>query len=86
MTVGNTIIETPFAWRCRRHEIQLAYSGVLDELSKRSDTLTIHQTPPILERNACTTMKERFRPQLRTPMTAIGPSTTPDLYLTLPTS
>lgn len=33
MTVGSNLIEAPFAWRCRRHEIQLAYSGILDQLS-----------------------------------------------------
>ncbi|KAM4064612.1 lysine amidinotransferase [Hirsutella rhossiliensis] len=32
MTVGHTIIEAPFAWKCRRHEIQLAYADILDEL------------------------------------------------------
>jgi glycine amidinotransferase len=48
MTVGNTIIEAPFAWRCRRHEIQLAYSGVLNELSKHSDAVTVCWAPAIL--------------------------------------
>ena len=48
MTVGNTIIESPFAWRCRRREIQLAYSGILDELSKQNDSLTICRAPTIV--------------------------------------
>lgn len=25
MTVGNTLVESPFPWCCRRYEIQLAY-------------------------------------------------------------
>ena len=48
MTVGNTIIEAPFAWHCRRHEIQLAYSTILGELSKRNNLLTIYRAPTIL--------------------------------------
>jgi glycine amidinotransferase len=32
--VGNTLIEAPFAWRCRRHEVRLAYGGILDELMR----------------------------------------------------
>lgn len=32
MTVGDTLIEAPFAWRCRRHEVQLGYSEILDQL------------------------------------------------------
>ncbi|PFH62183.1 hypothetical protein XA68_14724 [Ophiocordyceps unilateralis] len=32
MTVGSTVIEAPFAWTCRRQEIKLAYTGILDEL------------------------------------------------------
>jgi glycine amidinotransferase len=51
MAVGNTIIESPFAWRCRRHEIQLGYSGILDELSKRDGSLTICRAPTILGRD-----------------------------------
>ncbi|KAK0623877.1 hypothetical protein B0T14DRAFT_536613 [Immersiella caudata] len=34
MVVGNTLIEAPFAWRCRRDEIRLAYGGILDELMR----------------------------------------------------
>lgn len=34
MTVGQSIIESPFAWSCRRHEIELAYAGILGELAK----------------------------------------------------
>ncbi|KAK3939385.1 mitochondrial glycine amidinotransferase [Diplogelasinospora grovesii] len=33
MTVGNTLIEAPFAWKCRRHEVQLGYSDILDQLA-----------------------------------------------------
>ncbi|KAL9099681.1 MAG: hypothetical protein Q9163_004855 [Psora crenata] len=34
MVVGNTIIEACYAWRCRRREIPLAFSCILDELEK----------------------------------------------------
>lgn len=33
MTVGNTLIESPFAWACRRREVDLGYSSILRELS-----------------------------------------------------
>lgn len=36
MTVGSTLIEAPFAWRCRRHEIQLAYSDILEKVGSGS--------------------------------------------------
>lgn len=32
LVIGNTIIESCFAWSCRRHEVQLAYGGILDQL------------------------------------------------------
>jgi glycine amidinotransferase len=51
MVVGNTIIESHFAWRCRRHEIRLAYSEILDELRKRDGSLTICRAPTILGRD-----------------------------------
>ena len=53
MAVGNTIIEAPFAWGCRRHEIQLAYSGILDELSKRSDSFSAKPSAPHYKNWAC---------------------------------
>lgn len=33
MTVGDTVIEACFAWRSRKHEIELAFSCILDELA-----------------------------------------------------
>lgn len=33
LTVGSTLIEAPFAWRCRRHEVQLAYGDILEQLA-----------------------------------------------------
>lgn len=33
MTVGDTVIEACFAWQCRKHEIELACSCILDELA-----------------------------------------------------
>ncbi|RDA82973.1 hypothetical protein CP532_4468 [Ophiocordyceps camponoti-leonardi (nom. inval.)] len=35
MTVASTVIEAPFAWKCRRHEIQMAYTDILDDLVSR---------------------------------------------------
>ncbi|RDA90800.1 hypothetical protein CP533_0505 [Ophiocordyceps camponoti-saundersi (nom. inval.)] len=32
MTVASTVIEAPFAWKCRRNEIRLAYTDILDDL------------------------------------------------------
>ena len=34
LTVGNTIIEAPFAWRSRSNEICLGFSKILKDLSK----------------------------------------------------
>jgi len=36
LTVGNAIIEAPFAWKCRRDEIELAFSDILHEIGKDS--------------------------------------------------
>lgn len=36
ITVGHHIIEAPFAWRCRRQEVNLAYGRILEELSQDS--------------------------------------------------
>ena len=33
LTVGNHIIEAPFAWSCRSQEIKLAFSNILDALA-----------------------------------------------------
>ena len=33
MTVGDTVIEACFAWQCRKHEIELSFSRILDELA-----------------------------------------------------
>lgn len=34
MTVGNTLIESCFAWACRGGEIELAYGGLLEDLGR----------------------------------------------------
>ncbi|KAF7553666.1 hypothetical protein G7Z17_g3442 [Cylindrodendrum hubeiense] len=47
MTVGDTLIESPFPWRCRRNEIQLGYSDILDQLSS-SGSGRICRAPLIL--------------------------------------
>lgn len=33
MTVGDRLIEACFAWQCRKYEIHLCFSGILDELA-----------------------------------------------------
>jgi glycine amidinotransferase len=35
MTVGDTVIEACFAWQCRKNEIELCFSGILDELAAK---------------------------------------------------
>lgn len=47
MTVGTALIEAPFAWRCRRHEITLAYSDILSELGSSDLGATICRAPLI---------------------------------------
>lgn len=47
MTVGSALIEAPFAWRCRRHEITLAYSDILSELGSSDSGATICRAPLI---------------------------------------
>ncbi|KHN97452.1 lysine amidinotransferase [Metarhizium album ARSEF 1941] len=47
MVVGNTLIEAPYAWRCRRDEIQLAYTGILDKVAA-SGTARICRAPRIV--------------------------------------
>lgn len=47
LTVGNHIIESAFAWGCRRHEIALAYEDVLSELAQDPFVRVIRApTPP----------------------------------------
>ncbi|KAH8159762.1 hypothetical protein CIB48_g8484 [Xylaria polymorpha] len=46
LSVGSMLIEAPFAWRCRRHEISLAYSDIISELSS-SNSVTICRAPLI---------------------------------------
>ncbi|KAL8842518.1 MAG: hypothetical protein Q9170_000472 [Blastenia crenularia] len=47
MTVGNTLIESLFSWRCRRDEVQLGYSGILDQLTSSGSGL-IYRAPTII--------------------------------------
>ncbi|KAK4615889.1 L-arginine:L-lysine amidinotransferase [Fulvia fulva] len=47
MSVGSALIEAPFAWRCRRHEITLGYSGILSQLSMGDSGATICRAPLI---------------------------------------
>ncbi|KAG6130400.1 hypothetical protein E4U25_007181 [Claviceps purpurea] len=48
MTVGNTLIESPFAWACRREEVELGYSTILSELSSGSGPARICHAPTIV--------------------------------------
>ncbi|KAL8784907.1 MAG: hypothetical protein Q9195_008844 [Heterodermia aff. obscurata] len=43
LVVGNTIIESCFAWSCRSREIQLAYASLLDELAEDGQTRIIRR-------------------------------------------
>ncbi|KAJ2979320.1 hypothetical protein NQ176_g3331 [Zarea fungicola] len=47
MSVGSALIEAPFAWRCRRHELTLAYSDILSELGSSNSGATICRAPLI---------------------------------------
>jgi glycine amidinotransferase len=38
MTVGHCLVEAPFAWGCRKHEIQLAFGDILTTLAKGQST------------------------------------------------
>ena len=46
LSVGNTLVEAPFAWGCRRNEIKLGYSEILNELSQ-SGSSRICRAPQI---------------------------------------
>ncbi|UNI23077.1 Glycine amidinotransferase [Purpureocillium takamizusanense] len=48
MTVGTSLIEAHFAWRCRRHEVQLAYADILSELAGSNGPGRICPAPVIL--------------------------------------
>lgn len=50
MTVGSTLVGAPFAWRCRRQEITLAYSNILEDLSS-SNSVQIRRAPLITRRD-----------------------------------
>jgi glycine amidinotransferase len=51
MSVGNTLIEAPFAWRCRHREIEVGYSDILHELSSGGSTARICRAPIIVGRD-----------------------------------
>ncbi|XWW96077.1 hypothetical protein V2A60_004047 [Cordyceps javanica] len=57
LVVGNTLIEAPYAWRCRRNEIQLAYSRILDEIGA-SGTARICRAPQIIGQDTIYDNKE----------------------------
>ena len=45
MTVGDTVIEACFAWQCRKHEIELSFSLILDKLA--AEGARIVRTPQL---------------------------------------
>ena len=51
LSVGNTLIEAPFAWPCRRHEMQLAFAPILDELA-RDPTVRVVRAPEVTNPDA----------------------------------
>lgn len=48
MTVGSTLIEAPFGWICRRNEIELGYSDILDELKASQGAARICRAPLVV--------------------------------------
>ncbi|EER27397.1 Amidinotransferase family protein [Coccidioides posadasii C735 delta SOWgp] len=49
MTVGNTVIEAPFAWGCRKQEVELGYSDILSALAEDGLSKVV-RAPKILGR------------------------------------
>ena len=47
MTVGSPLIEAPFAWRCRRHEIEMGYANIFAQLGV-AGTARICRAPQII--------------------------------------
>ncbi|KJZ74744.1 hypothetical protein HIM_05861 [Hirsutella minnesotensis 3608] len=48
MTVGHTLIEAHFAWRCRRHEIELGFRDILDQLSGGNSRGQLYRAPVVV--------------------------------------
>lgn len=46
LTVGNYIIESAFAWSCRRQEIELAFEDILKELARDPDVRVVRAPKP----------------------------------------
>ncbi|OAA72440.1 lysine amidinotransferase [Cordyceps fumosorosea ARSEF 2679] len=51
MTVGSTLIESAFAFGCRRHEVDLGYSEILAQLSAGTSPATIVRAPRLIGRD-----------------------------------
>ncbi|KAK3500440.1 uncharacterized protein B0T23DRAFT_41995 [Neurospora hispaniola] len=55
MVVGRTVVEACFGWGCRRGEIELAYSGVLEDImegaQKAGESLRVCRAPKIVGGN-----------------------------------
>ena len=48
LTVGNTILESLFAWNCRSTEVETAYGGILGSIAKDSAVRVIRRPPESL--------------------------------------
>ncbi|KAG6003077.1 hypothetical protein E4U43_000975 [Claviceps pusilla] len=51
LTVGTTLVEAPFAWGCRRREIDAAYADILDQLETAGSSGRICRAPRIIGRD-----------------------------------
>lgn len=47
MTIGNTLVEAHFAWGCRKHEVELGYSDILNQIRRGSGVARIYRAPVI---------------------------------------
>lgn len=62
LVVGNTIIESYFAWNCRRKEVRLAYSNILEELENSGRYKVVRAPTP---NESCDLYKVDKNPQQR---------------------
>lgn len=50
LVVGDTIIESSFSWKCRRHEVELAYGPILKMLAEKGYRIVRAPKPPEVDR------------------------------------
>ncbi|KAK2764892.1 hypothetical protein FQN54_008589 [Arachnomyces sp. PD_36] len=51
MTVGNTVIESVYAWECRRQEIKLGFTEILDSIAKDPNVTIVRRPSPAGEQS-----------------------------------